>query len=248
MKQLAIVTGASSGIGLATVNSLLEANYTIVAGDIQPPPTALQEQWQQQGVEFYPLDVANEGGVKQFMQSVVEQFGSIDVLVNCAGISGWGGAADVDMQQWQQILNINLTGSLLTSKYALPYMLERNSGVIVNVASIFGLEACDNNVAYNVSKGGVIQLTRSLAADYASRGIRSNCVAPGLIETPMTAVVKEIPKMHEEFVSWHLQGRAGKPEEVAAVIEFLCSPKASFVNGQVIPVDGGFSAGRKFSI
>ncbi|WP_339676314.1 SDR family oxidoreductase [uncultured Zhongshania sp.] len=247
MRNVALITGACSGIGLASVEILAANGATVIACDINPPSDATAEIWKSKNIHFIKLNVELESAIRSTVNQLADEFAGIDTLVNCAGISGWGGLTEVDMSQWQKVLNINLSGTMLMCKYVLPVMLAQGSGSIINVASIFGLEACDNNVAYNVSKGGVIQLTRSITADYASQGIRCNSVAPGLIETAMTKDIALDPQLHEKFVSWHLQGRAGRAEEVASVIAFLASNAASFVNGQTIAVDGGFSIGRKFA-
>jgi meso-butanediol dehydrogenase/(S,S)-butanediol dehydrogenase/diacetyl reductase len=247
MRNVALITGACSGIGLASVKVLLASGARVIACDINPPADAIADEWLTENVHFYNVNVENETAIRTTINQLADEFSGIDTLINCAGISGWGGLIDVDMAQWQKVLNINLTGTMLMCKYLLPIMLAQGTGSIINVASIFGLEACDNNVAYNVSKGGIIQLTRSITADYASRGIRCNSVAPGLIETAMTKNIALDPQLHEKFISLHLQGRAGRADEVANVIGFLASPAASFVNGQTIAVDGGFSIGRKFA-
>jgi NAD(P)-dependent dehydrogenase (short-subunit alcohol dehydrogenase family) len=247
MRNIALITGACSGIGLASVKVLLASGARVIACDNKPPADAIADEWLTENVHFHNVNVENESAIRTTINQLADEFSGIDTLINCAGISGWGGLIDVDMAQWQKVLNINLTGTMLMCKYVLPVMLAQGAGSIINVASIFGLEACDNNVAYNVSKGGIIQLTRSITADYASRGIRCNSVAPGLIETAMTKDIALDPQLHEKFISWHLQGRAGRADEVANVIGFLASPAASFVNGQTIAVDGGFSIGRKFS-
>ncbi|MBQ0758278.1 MAG: SDR family oxidoreductase [Gammaproteobacteria bacterium] len=247
MRNVALITGACSGIGFATVTTLLAGGATVIACDINSPSATIAKQWESESVHFLHLNVEIETAIRTAVNQLADEFAGIDTLVNCAGISGWGGVNEVDLSQWQKVLNINLTGTMLMCKYVLPIMLAQGAGSIINVASIFGLEACDNNVAYNVSKGGIIQLTRSITADYASQGIRCNSVAPGLIETAMTKDIALDPQLHEKFISWHLQGRAGRADEVANVIGFLASSAASFVNGQTIAVDGGFSAGRKFA-
>jgi meso-butanediol dehydrogenase/(S,S)-butanediol dehydrogenase/diacetyl reductase len=247
MRNVALITGACSGIGLACVKVLLASGAKVIACDINPPADAIADEWLTENIHFHNVNVENERAIGITINQLADEFSGIDTLINCAGISGWGGLIDVDIAQWQKVLNINLTGTMLMCKYLLPIMLAQGAGSIINVASIFGLEACDNNVAYNVSKGGIIQLTRSITADYASRGIRCNSVAPGLIETAMTKNIALDPQLHEKFISLHLQGRAGRADEVANVIGFLASPAASFVNGQTIAVDGGFSIGRKFA-
>ncbi|WP_269619558.1 SDR family NAD(P)-dependent oxidoreductase [Zhongshania sp. BJYM1] len=247
MRNVALITGACSGIGLASVDTLLASGASVIACDINSPSSSVKHKWDSENVHFLNLNVESEAAIRSAINQLADEFAGIDTLINCAGISGWGGVNDIEMAQWQKVLNINLTGTMLMCKYVLPIMLAQGAGNIINVASIFGLEACDNNVAYNVSKGGIIQLTRSITADYASQGIRCNSVAPGLIETAMTKDIALDPQLHEKFISWHLQGRAGRAEEVASVIGFLSSNAASFVNGQTIAVDGGFSAGRRFS-
>lgn len=247
MKMVILITGATSGIGLASTNLFAASGATVIACDVAAPQPAIADRFTQQGVHFVSLDVRDENAVANRIAAVADEFAGIDVLVNCAGVASYGSADMLALAEWQRVLDINLTGSFLLCKHVVPVMLAQAKGAIVNVASIFGIEACDNNLAYNVSKGGVIQLTRSLAADYAHRGIRSNCVAPGLIETPMTAMVRDNAAVHDKFVHWHLQRRAGTPEEVASAIEFLASDRASFVSGQVLAVDGGFTAGRQFA-
>jgi NAD(P)-dependent dehydrogenase (short-subunit alcohol dehydrogenase family) len=144
------------------------------------------------------------------------------------------------LADWDRALAVNLTGTMLCARAVLPAMIAAGGGSIVTVASIFGMTGGQGNTPYNVAKGGVLQLTRSMAADYGGAGVRINAVSPGYIETPMTSTIPE--PVHSAFSGMHLLGRPGRPEEVAAVIGFLLSDAASYVTGANIPVDGGFSA------
>lgn len=238
--KVAVVTGGASGIGLACVRRFAAEGAQVVGLDIGTQPADFP------GL-FMTLDVRDEAQVEQVMEEIIGHFGRIDVLVNAAGIADQGSVTQTTTANWQRVLDINLTGSMLTSKYALGAMAKQRSGSIINVGSIFGLQGCDGNVAYNVSKGGINQLTRSMAIDYGYANIRVNGLCPGLIETPMTSMVREHAEFHAYFASQHMLSRSGQPEEVAAVALFLASDDASFVSGQMIAVDGGFSAGRRFA-
>ncbi|MCU1747986.1 SDR family NAD(P)-dependent oxidoreductase [Pseudomonas sp. 6D_7.1_Bac1] len=238
--KVAVVTGGASGIGLACVRRFAAEGAQVVGLDIGAAPADFP------GL-FMTLDVRDEAQVEQVMKEVLNHFGRIDVLVNAAGVADQGSVTQTTTANWQRVLDINLTGSMLTSKYVLGTMEKQRSGSIINVGSIFGLQGCDGNVAYNVSKGGINQLTRSMAVDYGYANIRVNGLCPGLIETPMTSMVREQAEFHAYFASQHMLNRSGQPDEVAAVALFLASDDASFVSGQMIAVDGGFSAGRRFA-
>ncbi|ANY87593.1 MULTISPECIES: SDR family NAD(P)-dependent oxidoreductase [Pseudomonas] len=238
--KVAVVTGGASGIGLACVRRFSAEGAQVVGLDVGQAPADFP------GL-FMTLDVRNEEQVQQVMAEVVQRFGRIDVLVNAAGVASQGSVTSASTADWQRVLDINLTGSMLTSKHVLGQMQTQRSGSIINIGSIFGLQGCDGNVAYNVSKGGINQLTRSMAIDYGHANIRVNGLCPGLIETPMTSMVRENQAFHDFFASQHMLSRAGQPEEVANVALFLASDDASFVSGQMIAVDGGFSAGRRFA-
>lgn len=238
--KVAVVTGAASGIGLACVRRFAEEGAQVVGLDIGAAPAEFP------GL-FMTLDVRDEARIQQLMGEIIAQLGRIDVLVNAAGIADQGSVTAIETASWQRVLDINLTGSMLTSKYVLPQMEAQRSGSIINIGSIFGLQGCDGNVAYNVAKGGINQLTRSMAIDYGYANIRVNGLCPGLIETPMTSMVREQEAFHAFFTAQHMLCRSGQPEEVANVALFLASDEASFVSGQMIAVDGGFSAGRRFA-
>jgi NAD(P)-dependent dehydrogenase (short-subunit alcohol dehydrogenase family) len=238
--KVAVITGGASGIGLACVRRFAAEGAQVVGLDIGSAPADFP------GL-FMALDVRDEAQVQQVMNEVIGHFGRIDVLVNAAGVADQGSVTQTTTANWQRVLDINLTGSMLTSKYVLEAMESQRGGSIINIGSIFGLQGCDGNVAYNVSKGGINQLTRSMAIDYGYANIRVNGLCPGLIETPMTSMVREQEAFHAFFASQHMLNRSGQPEEVANVALFLASDESSFVSGQMIAVDGGFSAGRRFA-
>ncbi|MFK8049956.1 MAG: SDR family NAD(P)-dependent oxidoreductase [Halioglobus sp.] len=245
--KFAFITGAASGIGLACAKRFSAEGATIFGADVNKPA---DEDWHTVTTTaprsmFTLLDVTDEDAVKTSAELALKALGRIDILVNSAGVAGVGSATDLDTQEFQRVLDINLKGSFLTSKHLIPSMVEQRGGSIVNLSSVFGLMGSDNNLSYCVSKGGVLQLTTSLSVDYAWANVRSNALCPGLIETPLTEIVKQIEPLHKEFVSWHLSGRPGQPEEVASAALFLASDEASFITGQALAVDGGLSTGRR---
>lgn len=245
--KFAFITGAASGIGLACAKRFSAEGAAIFGADINKPS---DDDWDAILAEaptstFSFLDVTDEAAVQAASELALTTFGQIDILVNSAGVAGVGSATDLATEDFQRVLDINLKGSFLTSKHLIPSMVEQRSGSIVNLSSVFGLMGSDNSLSYCVSKGGVLQLTTSLSVDYAWANVRSNALCPGLIETPLTEIVKQIEPLHKEFVSWHLSGRPGQPEEVASAALFLASDEASFITGQALAVDGGLSTGRR---
>jgi NAD(P)-dependent dehydrogenase (short-subunit alcohol dehydrogenase family) len=238
----AIVTGAASGIGAATVRRFTEEGVTVAGFDIQEPvvdsPVA-------HGV--WDLDVRDEAAIVEAVAGAVEAVGPPQILLNAAGVSGYGAVADVDADEWDRVVDINLKGTFLVSRHVVPLMVEQARGSIINLASVEGLEGLNDQAAYNASKGGVVLLTKNMALDYGPRGVRVNCLCPGLIRTPLTEVLFEeegLAGMRDAFVGHHPLGRPGRPEEVAAVAAFLAGDDASFVNGHALTVDGGYTAGR----
>ncbi|MBT8766045.1 SDR family NAD(P)-dependent oxidoreductase [Metapseudomonas boanensis] len=247
--KIAVVTGGASGIGLACVRRFATEGAQVIGLDVGEPRADVIASLEglQPAPLFMSLDVRDEANVERVMQEVITRFGRIDVLVNAAGVSSIGSITDSSTEEWRRVLDINLTGSMLTSKHALPPMLAQRSGSIINIGSIFGEQGCGDNSAYNVSKGGISQLTRSMAIDYGYANVRVNGLCPGMIDTPMTKMIKDQQEFYAFFASQHMLSRAGQPEEVANVALFLASDEASFVSGQMICVDGGFSAGRRFA-
>ena len=237
-----LVTGAASGIGAACVARFVEEGAVVAGLDVQLQPDGSPAS------PWWLADVQDEARVEQVVADAVERLGHLDVLVNAAGVLSIGSADTMEHEEWDRVLGINLTGTWLVSKHVVRHMVGRGSGSIVNLASVEGLLGFSGQTAYNVSKGGVLLLTRNMAADFGPAGVRVNCLCPGLIDTPLTAVLRDpaFAKIRDRFIDWHLLGRAGRPDEVAAAALFLASDDASFVHGAALTVDGGLTAGRRF--
>jgi len=247
--KVALVTGAASGIGAATAQRFVEEGAQVAGIDVAEPSLDLLESVQARGnVRFYVGDVSDESSVCAAVAAAVREFGRADILVNAAGVGSGGPSEEVAVAEWDRVMNINLRGSFLAARELLPRMLQQRCGSIVNIASIEGLEGLSGQLVYGTSKGGVVQMTRNLATDYAGRGIRVNCVCPGAIETPLTAVLDDPGLVHikRQMESQHLMGRFGTATEVANAILFLASDEASFVTGHIMVVDGGYTAGRTY--
>jgi NAD(P)-dependent dehydrogenase (short-subunit alcohol dehydrogenase family) len=243
--KIAVVTGAASGIGAACVQRFAAEGARVVGLDTSEARAPGASGWGR-------VDVRDEDAVARELGEVARAHGRIDVLVNAAGVAGGGPVHLLDAGAWDRVLDVNLKGTFLVCKHALVHMLEQEPiagerGAIVNLASIEGLEGTAGGSAYNASKGGVVLLTKNLAIDYGGRGIRANAICPGFVETPMLEGVlggDAMRAVRETIRREHKLRRFGRPEEIAAVACFLASADASFVSGQALAVDGGFTAGR----
>lgn len=243
--KLAFVTGAGSGIGAATSRLLASRGARVVAADIDlSAATRVAADIERNGGDALSLrvDVSDPASVEQAVASATrEGADALDLAVNAAGITGrLAPCAKFDLDDWQRIIGVNLTGTFLCMRSQIRSMIGKGAGAIVNVSSIMGSHALPGTIAYAASKHGVEGLTKAAALDYAKQGIRINAIAPGYVDTPMIAGGNL--SVQEKIVAMHPVGRIAQPDELANVIAFLLSDDASFVTGSVYLADGGFSA------
>ena len=240
--EVAIVTGSGRGIGAAIAKKLASHGAKIALVDINENDlSARKDEIISDGgaAEFFKCDVSDWDDVKQTADKIVEKFGRIDILVNNAGITRDNLIMRMTPDDWDIVLSVNLKGAFLFTKAVIRPMMKNRYGKIVNISSVVGIFGNAAQANYSASKAGLIGLTKSTAKELASRGIRCNAVAPGFIETEMTKNLPE--KAVDEFLQATPLKYPGKPEDVAELVMFLCSPESDYITGEVIRVDGGMA-------
>lgn len=251
MKQTktSIVTGGGSGIGYAISKSLASLGHNVVIVDLSldSAQRATREIIAEGGqASAVALDVSNHRAVINAFAQIQAKHGSIDVLINNAGIGSIGTLEQTPEEEFDKVYNVNVKGVYNCAYAAVPFMKENKSGVIINMASIASSVGIPDRLAYSMSKGAVLTMTYSIAKDYVAYGIRCNCVAPGRVHTPFVDAYleKNYPDNKQEMFDTLSKtqpiGRMGTPEEIAALVKYLCSDDAAFITGTNIPIDGGF--------
>ena len=246
--KIAVITGAGSGIGKAAVLLFLREGACVVAASCEPDVHRLADDAAEHGVRLVTLcaNVCDEDQIQALIRTAVHRFGGLDILFNNAGIEISRPATETSMEDWQRLFDANARGTFLCCKHAIPAMLQRGGGAIVNNASINGIRGNYSLAAYSASKGAVLAMTRSLALEFAHKNIRANSICAGTIEDTglvqrRLAAAPDPEELYQALVAKHPLGRLGRANEVANAALFLASDEASFITGATLPVDGGRS-------
>ncbi|HEX5153520.1 MAG TPA: glucose 1-dehydrogenase [Parafilimonas sp.] len=233
-----VITGGAKGIGAATAKLFFDAGANVAILDVAADTSNIHDKrWM-----ALQCDVSNETAVQSAFENISQNFGSVDFLINNAGIQRYGMVTETSTDEWDLVMNVNLKSFYLCAKYAIPFMQKKQNGVIINIASIQAFLSQQKVAAYTTAKSAILGLTRSIAVDYAPH-IRSVAVCPGTIDTPMLrdaiALSADPEEVMLECIDMHLTKRIGTAEEVAELVLYLCDDKASFITGQAIRIDGG---------
>jgi meso-butanediol dehydrogenase/(S,S)-butanediol dehydrogenase/diacetyl reductase len=239
--KVAVITGAASGIGAATARRFAEDGARLVLSDLNADAGASLAK-ELHAAAFVSLDVADPQQVESLMQTAADRCGALHIVFNNAGIGCYGKAPDLEIETWKRVVEVDLHAVFYGCKFAIPHLRRAGGGAIVNTASISGLFGDYGLLAYNAAKGGVVNLTRTVAIDHARENIRVNCVCPGAIETPLIAPALAMPTARDQYNELIPMARVGRPEEIAAAVTFLASDDASYITGAAIVVDGGLTA------
>lgn len=240
--KTAIITGGGTGIGLGCARLFRQEGAKIAVFGRRKDRLEQAAAEIGGGTLAVQGDVTREEDLDRLVKSTRDTFGGIDILVHSAGLFAIGCLHETTSSQWDSMLDINLRSVFQLTKRVLPVMMDQGGGSIIHISSILGMIAIPEAAAYNVSKGGLIQFSRSIAIEYGRYGIRSNAVCPGLIETEMTESLMADTELMKEWAKEYPIGRFGKPEDVAHACLYLAGDESSFVTGAVLPVDGGFTA------
>ncbi len=246
--KVALITGGTSGIGQATAELFASegAKVVITGRNAQRGQALVDKITQNASAMFIPTDVSRAEDCRRAVEQVVDKFGRLDILFNNAGIYYAHDAVECSEKEWDEQIDVNLKGTFLMSKYALPHMIRQGGGVIINNSSGWGLVGGDKAVAYCAAKGGVVLLTKAMAIDHGRQGIRVNCICPGDVDTPMLPQDAQFRGLAwEEYMAGAANrpmGRVGTPEEIAKVVLFLATDDSSFMTGAAVAVDGGGTA------
>ena len=244
--KVALITGAGKGIGQATALEFAKLGANVVLnGRSKAPLEETLRQIEKGGGKAIVVvgDVADEAIQKETVNRAISEFGRLDFAINNAGISPWvGTTAEASVEDWNKVIDINLTGTWLGLKYQIPAIIQSGGGSIVNMTSVAALMTFEGYSPYSASKWGIVGITRVAAKEYASKGLRVNAIAPGSIATPLFQdVINSTPNSKEDYLKQVPMNRIAEPGEVASVVSFLCSDAASYITGAVLPVDGGMT-------
>ena len=242
--KVALITGGSSGLGKMMALALAKAGaFVWIASSRDNADETLQEIKQQgSNGSFVQVNVTSSDALEKTVSHILEQSSRIDILINAAGINPRTSAEELTLSDWQKTIDINLTAPFYLSQLVADTMRENNWGRIINIASLQSLRAFDNSIPYGASKGGVMQLTRALAQAYSKDGILVNAIAPGFFRTNLTESLFQNPEKLKELANKTMMGRNGEEKDIFGISVFLCSDANSYVTGQTVFLDGGFSA------